>query len=64
MDLFCSPAIYFGAIIQLPGEVPPAVSIVFLRRHVKNIYSRRKVVLKETELQHIHNQHSKPSKPF
>jgi len=29
-----------------------------------NHYSRRKVVLKETELQHIHNQHSKPSKPF
>jgi len=27
-------------------------------------YSRRKVVLKETELQHIHNQHSKPLKPF
>ena len=27
-------------------------------------YSRRKVVLKEPELQYIHNQHSKPSKPF
>jgi len=31
---------------------------------VLTFYSRRKVVLKETELQHIHNQHSKPSKPI